>query len=53
MSTRFCMERSMTVAGAPECELQKVSGRYSALRNSAGVTPTTRRKTWAKWLGLV
>jgi len=26
---------------------------YNALRNSVGVTPTTRRKTCAKWLGLV
>jgi len=26
---------------------------YKALRKSVGVTPTTRRKTWAKWLGLV
>ena len=25
----------------------------SELRNSVGVTPTTRRKTCAKWLGLV
>ena len=45
MSTRFYMEPSMTVAGAPECELQKVSGSYSALRNSVGVTLTTRRRT--------
>jgi hypothetical protein len=26
---------------------------YSAQRNSVGVTQTTRRKTCAKWLGLV
>ncbi len=25
---------------------------YNALRNSVGVTPTTLRKTCAKWLGL-
>ena len=32
---------------------KKLAAFYSALRNSVGVTPTTRRKTLAKWLGLV
>ena len=32
---------------------EKLAAFHSALRNSIGVTPTTRRKTLAKWLGLV
>ena len=32
---------------------KRVRPSYKALRNSLGVTPVTRRKTLAKWLGLV
>ena len=43
----------LTQPGRPRGdEGAKTSRPYKALRNSVGVTPTTRRNTWAKWLGL-
>lgn len=51
MCTPSCTVRGMTAAGASDSKSRSSSTLlYKLLRNSPGVTPTVRRKTWAKWL---
>src|SRR5439155_24210123 len=56
---RFFTARSMLTPDRFECSAvfrafyKKGRGSHFAPRNSVGVTPATRRKTWPKVLGLV
>ena len=45
--------RPILLSLARSCGKMTVPNPQRALRNSVGVTPVTRRKTFAKWLGLV